>query len=205
MNRPSAFLLLALPLCLDACASPGTYPSLARRPAEHEAGLPGSAAAAAAKTCPVPGAYPGLASENGGRVTGTAEPATPASPPAPSPPSPALQTNVEQLIEQAGTAHGDFQAQSDGTRRTVEAARGSATASDSWVNAYVALASLEAARNPAVTALSEIDVLYANERIANPANLTPAAELLAKAREQVKAWIEEENDVIEQIEGILSS
>jgi hypothetical protein len=35
MNRQSALLLVALPLCLEACASSGSYPSLSRRDAER--------------------------------------------------------------------------------------------------------------------------------------------------------------------------
>lgn len=168
MHRPTALLIIALPFCLGACASPASYPSLSKREAE--------------------------------RATGTAEPAVPdsRSPEAP-PPSAELQTKVERLLKQARTAHGEFEAASKGTRRAISAARDSTTASESWVRAHVALTSLEAARSGAITALSEIDQLYADERVAKPEAASPSAALLGTARGQIKAWIEEESTLLVQL------
>jgi len=69
----------------------------------------------------------------------------------------------------------------------------------------VALGSLDAARNLAITALSEIDRLYADERITVFELVSPSAELLGSAREQVKAWVEEENGIIDQLTRQLES
>jgi hypothetical protein len=171
MNRVSALLLLSLPLCLEACASPGTYPSLSLRDAERE-----------------------IASE-------ALEPAVPEAPP----PSSSLLGRVEQLLGQAKSGHMEFAARRDSAQRAVAAARGSSLASDSWVEAHVALGSLDAARNPAITALSEIDRLYADERITVFELVSPSAELLGSAREQVKAWVEEENGIIDQLTRQLES
>jgi len=166
MNRLSALLLVVLPLCLEACASSGSYPSLSRRDAE--------------------------------RTSSTAEPAA-----APSsglteapPPSADLQSNVEQLLGQARIAHGEFQANREGTQRAISAAKGSAAASESWVAGQVAFASLEAARSGAITALSDLGQLYAEERIAMPETVSPSAAVLGSAREQIKALVEEENGVL---------
>jgi len=168
MNRPSALLLLALPLCLEACASPGDYPSLSK--SENE------------------------------RVTGTAEPAAPGSLPPEAPPAPTtLHANVEQLLEQAKSAHGAFAAKRAKMQRAVRQGSGAARASEGWVAAQVALAELEAARSDAVTSLAEIDRLYADERVARPEAISPSTAVLESAREQVEAWVEEENGVIEQL------
>jgi len=167
MKRQSALLLLALPVCLEACASTGSYPSLAKREAE--------------------------------RVTGTEEQAAPAAPEPETPPSAALEANVEQLLDQATSAHGEFEKGRESTQRTVSAAKGSAVASEKWVAAEVALATLESARSGAITALSEIDQLYADERVAKPRTVTPSAKLLGSAREQVRALVQEENDTLGEI------
>jgi len=174
MNRTTAILLLSLPLCLQACAAPGTYPSLAKRPAEL--------------------------------VTGTAEPApAETAPPEAPPPSEDLKTKVEGLVEQAKSAHGDFNASRDGTQRTIDSASGAARVSEGWVAAQVALASLEAARSGAITALSEIDQLYADERIAVPNVVTPSAALLESARGEVRALVDEESAFLLQLETQLGS
>lgn len=171
MNRLSALLILALPLCLEACASSGDYPALGRREVEREAG-----------------------------------PAAPSSGVAQAPPASAdLQARVDRLVGQARSGHADFAARREAAGRSVAAAGGAARASDGWVTAQVALASLEAARSGAVTALADIDRLYADERIAVPHAVSPSASLLGAARGQVKAWIDEENDVIASLTRRLGS
>jgi len=112
---------------------------------------------------------------------------------------------VQELLGQARNGHMEFAAQRDVAQRAVAAAMGSSVASDSWVAANVALGSLDAARNPAVTALSEIDRLYADERVAVFETVSPSAALLGSAREQVKAWVEEENGIIDQLTRQLES
>ncbi|MDG2004003.1 MAG: hypothetical protein P8J20_11790 [Novosphingobium sp.] len=166
MNRPSALLLIVLPLCLEACASSGAYPSLSRRDSE--------------------------------RVTGTAQPATPSAPqPIAAPPSASLQGNVDQLLGKARAAHGEFQVTRAATQRAVSRGRGAARASESWVGAQVALAELEASRADALTALAEIDQLYAEELIARPESVSPSAALLGAARAQLRTLVEEENSVLD--------
>lgn len=193
MNRMSALILLALPLCAAGCESPGSFPSLAKRPAERITGT-GETGEEVAQMCPV------------GRITGTAEPVeTVQAPPPPLPPSAGLQANVEQLLGQAARAHGDFQATRAAAERAVTASRGAARASEGWVSGQVALANLETTRSGAVTALADLDVLYAEERIAHPESITPSAELLGKAREQVMAMVDEENAVLARLGGMLGS
>ena len=172
MKPRPALLLLALPLCLEACASDGRYPSLARRDAE--------------------------------RVEGTAPPAAPDPdlPEAPAPPA-LLQADVDQLVRQASDAHDEFESQREGARTAISAASGSAVASENWVAGEVALASLEAARANAITALSEIDQRYAAERIAQPEPISPSAELLAAAGEKIRAWVETENAVLAELRDLM--
>jgi hypothetical protein len=193
MNRIPALILLALPLLAAGCESPGSFPSLAKRPAERMAGT-GEMVESGAQFCPA------------GRISGTADPVEVVeAPPPPLPPSASLQASVDQLLGQAARAHSDFEASRAAAERAVSAARGAARASEGWVSGQVALAGLESRRSGAVTALTELDLLYAEERIANPEGVTPSAELLGKAREQVMALVEAENAVLARLGNILGS
>lgn len=167
MNRASALLsALALPLCLAACA--------------------GSARN-----------YPSLALRDAERITGTAEPAEAEATPAPAPPASAgLKGQIAGLVDSARQAHDEFLASQEGTEQAISAASGAASASESWTQAQVALAGLESARSNAVISLTELDQLYAVERVASPDAPTPSALAIAAARDEVSGWVEAESTVI---------
>jgi len=156
------------------------------------------------EACAANGPYPSLAKRETERVEDTAAPATPDPdlPEAPAPPA-LLQADVDQLVQQASDAHEEFERQREGARESILAASGSAAASENWVAGEVALASLEAARANAITALSEIDQRYAAERIAQPEAVSPSAALLGAARDRVRAWVEAENTVLAELRSLM--
>lgn len=147
--------------------------------------------------CVTPASYPSLALRDTEKGADAPKPATPDR--QAQPPSDALRDKVARLLTQADGNHNAFIAQREAAQRAVAAARGSGVASDSWVAAQVALAGLESARSGALTALAELDQLYADERIAWPEAVSPSAALLGSARDRVKAWIEEENATIAEL------
>jgi hypothetical protein len=156
------------------------------------------------EACAASGPYPSLARREAERVEGTAPPATPDPDLADAPVPPALlQANIDQLVRQASDAHDEFEMQREEALLAVAAASGSEVASEDWVAGEVALASLEAARADAVTALSELDRRYATERIARPASVSPSAALLAAARERIRAWVDAENLVLADLSSLM--
>ena len=78
-------------------------------------------------------------------------------------------------------------------------AAGSAMASENWSVAMAALAGLEAARNDASLALTQIDDLYVAERNAHYEDETGNAQALAEARDTVTALVEEQNRTVDAL------
>ena len=175
MNRaPILLVTAAMAASLAACSTDKEgYPSLARRPAEQISG--------ADRVCPVE------------RITGIAEPVTPAPPPpqVSVPPSPDLMNRLAGLVDQARSAHSRFGAERGRTEALVSAGAGTPVASESWSIASVALAGLESARSDAMVALADLDQLYAATRIEGGDSTAIAA-----ARDQVDAWVAEEDRVL---------
>ncbi|GGB92341.1 hypothetical protein GCM10011494_08380 [Novosphingobium endophyticum] len=177
MNRATARLLLVLaPLALAACSSTDGYPSLAPRAGERIAG--------SAK--PVPGAEQAEA------------------PPLP-PPSADLVARLGGLVSAAQEADRRFQARQAEAASMVARADGSATASDQWASAQIALGKLETSRSAAVAALAELDGLYADARVSAPVEVSPAAEAIAEARARVSDLVARENAVIAGLSARLAS
>ncbi|HEX7751332.1 MAG TPA: hypothetical protein VF440_02935 [Novosphingobium sp.] len=162
-------LLLLPSLLVSGCASRGDFPSLALREAE--------------------------------RVGGSAEPAPAASPAATPPPAPSgtLTQRLEQLVDQARTAHARFGERRGPAERTIGAG-GGAVGSEGWASASIALATLESARADSMIALAQLDEIYAEAAVdagdaGNPAD-RDAAEA---ARNQVQGWVNEEDAVLDRL------
>jgi len=174
MNRPirTGATLSAL-LVLGACASPGDYPSLARREAERI-----SASAEPVAT----------------------EPATPAPM---APPDAALSDRLAHLVAQAESAHRRFLGQRGQTEALIGAAGGAAVASESWSVATVALAGLEAVRSETMIALAELDEMHAAERVANYNQESGDGQAIAASRAQVIALVDEEDRILSVLRGQL--
>lgn len=139
--------------------------------------------------------YPSLARRD---VEKQAEAPPPPPPTATVPDSPDLAPRLARLVEQARTAHEKFVSARPRAEQLAAAASGSAMASESWSVASVALAELESSRSEAMVALADLDELYAARRVEGRDGASIAA-----AREQVMAWIGEEDRVLAALRGRL--
>jgi len=126
-----------------------------------------------------------------------AEPA-PATPPGAIPDSPDLAPRLARLVEQARAAHEKFAAVRPRAEQLVSGASGAAMASEGWSVASVALAELESSRSDAMVALADLDQLYTARRIEGGDGASIAA-----ARDQVMAWIGDEDQVLAALRGRL--
>lgn len=178
--RAARCLPAILPIVLAGCSDAGGYPSLALR--DYERGE--------------------------GRVCGTAEPAAPApEPAAPAlPPASAdLRSRLDGLVSAAEESDRQFKAQQGTAEGAVARAAGSATASDSWASAQIALARLETARSGAVGALAELDSLYADARNSVPDAISPSAAAIAEARERVSDLVTRQDSAVAGLSARLRS
>lgn len=184
MTRTKApgMLPLAALLTLSGCAGQGDFPSLERRPAEL-------ALEAGAVPAPAPG-----------RIGGSGVPALPAPDAAVRQEAvPAdLPARLEALRAAAREAHGRFMGKRARAGELMGAARGAAVGSEAWSVASVALADLESARSDAMISLGELDRLYAAERIDGG-----DGGAIAAVRDQVTAWVADEDAVLADLSGRL--
>lgn len=148
--------------------------------------------------------YPSLARRDVERVQGSASPAVgtaealPALPPA----SADLTTRLAALRATARKAHDTFEGRRAAAERAVSGA--GSRMSDSWTAAQVALSGLQTSRSAALTAVAELDSLYADARAANPEQVSPSAAAIATVKEEVDAWIASEDAVIAHLAGRLN-
>jgi hypothetical protein len=167
---------------LSGCAAQGEFPSLAKRPAEL------ALEAAPVATAAVP-ATPE-------RITGSGTPVAPA--PGATATDQAvsadLATRLRDLNESARAAHERFAAKRPRAATLVGAASGAAVASEAWSVATVAVADLESARSDAMISLGELDRLYAAERIDGG-----DGGAIAAVRDQVTAWVADEDAVLAEL------
>ena len=139
--------------------------------------------------------YPSLDIRPAERVTGTFEPVDADPTPAPAPTASAdLIGRLAALRSQATEAHADFRSAAPRARGLAAAASGSATGSDAWADAQVALADLDSARSNAAIALGDLDILYVDATVDAQAR----SEILA-AREEVIALIRDEDAILAEL------
>ena len=147
--------------------------------------------------------YPSLAIRDAERPSGSAMPVEPAPPPPPAPLAADTGQRIAEAVEQARRAHAAFVAGAPGTARTAGAARGARAPADSWIAAQVALASLQSLRSEAVIAQADLDLMFAQERLAEPDRITPTAQALLDARERVARWVSEQDETLARLAGQL--
>jgi hypothetical protein len=147
--------------------------------------------------------YPSLARRDVERVEGSASPAAGAADAVPTlPPASAdLTTRLASLLETARKAHQGFEGRRPAAERAVAGAGGRMT--DSWTDAQVALSGLQTSRSAGLTAVAELDRLYAGAREANPEQVSPSAAAIATVKEQVDGWIASEDAVIARLDARL--
>lgn len=164
--RPHLFAALCASLLVGACATPGYYPSLARRDAER---------------------FPQTAEP-------VAMPATPA--PGQAVPDAALVDRLRTLEQRAQSAHARFLRERGRAATLVAAGAGTGRGSESWSVATVALSSLESARSETMIALADLDSLLAADRVAHPNEQSGDGVAIAASRENVIALVAEEDRVL---------
>jgi len=161
---------------LAGCTADGHYPSLAKRPAELVA--EGRIARSALPVTPLPAPIEGLTR-----------------------PLPAdLPGRIAVLADEAGSARAKFaEARADATR-AVGVAAGAGRGSDAWTAATVAVAELSSARSRTAVPLAELNELYVAQRVDGGDGQTIAA-----VRDQVTAWVADEDAVLADLVGRLGS
>lgn len=142
--------------------------------------------------------YPSLARRPQERITGSAPVVTQTPEPAAAPAvqNPAQQSRLAQLQEQAREAHARFIAGRAKAQQLTANARGADVASEAWSVATVALAELDSRRSEAMVALAELDAMYVRERIDGGDGVSIAA-----VRDQVTAWVADEDAVLADLRG----
>ena len=173
------------------------------KPALHPAFRPalGIAAILTLSACAgSPDRYPSLAIRDVERIYGSAQPVEPPAPPAPAQPSAELAQRLAQLQSEAANAHQAFLSALPRTRSLVNAARGSAVASDPWIAAQTGVSSLEANRNRVMLAMADLDKLLLQAEIEGGAR-----EAIARTQEAVNGMVQEEDSVLQQLLGSLRS
>jgi hypothetical protein len=173
------FLSLLLPLGIAACANSGGYPSLALRDVERAS---------------EPGARPG---GSAAAAPGDQAPAIPALPPA----SADLVTRLATLVKIAQDADRQFQTNRPAAERAIAAS--GAVGSDSWSSASIALGTLESSRSSGMSALAQLDTLYADARDVAPVEESPSATAIGAARTQVAALIDAQDAALATLSGRL--
>ena len=139
--------------------------------------------------------YPSLAIRDVERVKGSAQPVTPDPGPAPPlAPSADLAGRLAQLDQQAQTANLAFLGAVSRTEAMVEAAAGSAVASENWSVATAALSQLDALRNPAALALADLDRLYVDSEME-----LGAVEAISAVRDGVQAQVQAQEATLDRI------
>jgi hypothetical protein len=149
------------------------------------------------------GDYPSLAIRSAERASGSALPVEAAPPPPPPPVTTGTSQKIAQAIEQARKAHAAFVSGSGRASIAVGAARGARAPADSWIAAQVALADLQSLRSQAVIAQADLEVMFAQERLAEPERITPTLEALDQARAQIGVWVDEQNRTLARLAGQL--
>lgn len=63
----------------------------------------------------------------------------------------------------------------------------------------MALANLQSQRSQAVIAQADIEIMFADERLAEPERITPTAQALIEARERIAGWVGEQNRTLARL------
>ncbi|MEO6387197.1 MAG: hypothetical protein ABIT16_07185 [Croceibacterium sp.] len=143
------------------------------------------------------GSYPSLDLRDAERAAGTLQPVEPAPYVPPATPS-AVLGQLDQLAAAAASANSAFAQETPRVRSAVAAARGANAGSDSWAEAQVALAGLEASRSKAMIALADLDRLYVDAALAG-------AEVgrINTVRETVATQVRQQDQVVSDLLGTL--
>lgn len=181
MNRSHSAALLLATVLLSACASQGSFPSLAPRAAER-----GQAGGSAPALCP-------------GAEAPAVEPVAQA--PAPPASDPGLRSRITDLLAQARAGQTEFASLLPEARAAI--GRGGAAESEAWIEAQQQLSRLEAARARTVEALAELDSLGISRSAAPSAEQD--REAIVRAEDEVRALAEAQAAELARLSGGLGA
>ncbi len=148
--------------------------------------------------CASTGDFPSLAVRDSERVTGTLE-APPAPTYTPPPLSTATVTTLGELAERVRSAHQRFLAEAATARATVARGAGSSAGTDTWSDAQVAIAGLQAIRSDAMIALADIDRIHVDTHVVGG-----DAAWTEQVRTEASALVAEEDRLIGALLGQLA-
>ena len=101
-----------------------------------------------------------------------------------------LQSRLNAAMAQSSAAHDGFRASLPAVKKRVDAARGAAVSSESWVVAQMELGALEIERSPSVEALADIDAIYTEQLSQEAAQRqSGGTAIIARQREIVQAHV----------------
>ena len=158
-----------------------------------------------AGSCSTQGQFPSLArraqEDVPGRVAGTVQPA-PAAPVITLPPVTATDDNARlgELRSAANAAHDRFAAAREQADRLTAAARAAAPGSEPWAVASVALSDLTSQHDALVGILADIEAIDIRQRVDGG-----DGGAIAAVRDQVTAWVADEDAVLADLGGRLRS
>lgn len=102
-----------------------------------------------------------------------------------------IQGKLEAAVAQSRAAHDRFQARLPAVKSRVDAARGAAVSSESWIVAHMEMAALEIQRSPSVEALADIDALYREQlERETTTGQSGGTAIIARQRDAVQAQVE---------------
>ncbi|AMO70727.1 hypothetical protein [Sphingorhabdus sp. M41] len=115
-----------------------------------------------------------------------------------------LQIKLDAAVAQSRAAHDRFQAKLPAVKSRVDAARGAAVSSESWVVAHMELAALEIQRSPSVEALADIDAIFKAQIERETAeDQTGGTTIIEKQRDAVQAQVDRQQAEIETMKNRL--
>ena len=115
-----------------------------------------------------------------------------------------LQARLDAAMASSRAADDQFRARLPAVKKRVDAARGSAESSESWVVAHMELAALEIQRSPSVEALADIDALYREQLERETAeDQSGGTAIIATQRDTVQVQVDRQQAEIETMKNRL--
>lgn len=115
-----------------------------------------------------------------------------------------LRARLDAAVAQSGAANDRFRTRLPTVKDRVDAARGAAESSESWVVAHMELAALEIQRSPSVEALADIDALYREQLEREMAEgLSGGVAIIAGERDSVRTQVERQQVEIDAMKDRL--
>jgi hypothetical protein len=115
-----------------------------------------------------------------------------------------LRIRLDAAVAQSQTAHDQYQSRLPSVKSRVEAARGAAVSSESWVVAHMEMAALEIERSPSVEALADIDAVYREQLERETAEgQSGGATIIARQRDSVQAQVDRQQAEIDAMKDRL--